>query len=77
MDKDDPSLLHARLRWQTTAALSVFRNMDMAHGYAVLKIHLEGISSILDRIDAANDAARKVRSIERKTRNERGIQPAP
>ena len=49
--------LLARLRWETDAGLSAFRNLDLLSGYECARMRIEAISAVLSKIDAAKDAA--------------------
>lgn len=54
-----------RLRWETDAGLSAFKNFDRLEGYGLAKMQLEAISTVLSQIDAANDAVAKYSRIKR------------
>lgn len=45
-----------RLKWETSAGLSVFRNLPPEMQADVAKMRLEAIQSVLNQIDRANEA---------------------
>lgn len=46
-----------RIRWHTSAGLSVFQNLDLLTGYERAQVHLEAIERALVAIDCAKDLA--------------------
>lgn len=58
MKLTDAQIAHflERLKWETSAALGCWKNLEPHQTLDVAKLHLEAIQSVLVQIDRANDA---------------------